>query len=78
MAAAQLLNFRDYLSFLPTISKTPDQTVWMTYDQEADVLYVNLKKPSIATDSELTDEDVLVRYEGEAIIGYTVLHASHR
>jgi uncharacterized protein YuzE len=50
----------------------------MSYDAEADVLYVNFKKPSCATDSELTDDDVIIRYEGEEIIGLTILHASRR
>ncbi|HEX6384618.1 MAG TPA: DUF2283 domain-containing protein, partial [Anaerolineae bacterium] len=40
--------------------------------------YVNFKKPSIATDSELTDEDVIIRYEGDEVIGFTILHASRR
>ena len=52
--------------------------LWLSYDQEADTLYVNFKKPSHATDSELTDEDVIVRYEGDAVIGLTILHASQR
>lgn len=50
----------------------------MTYDQEADVMYINFQKPSVATDSELTDDDVIVRYEGEEVMGFTVLHASQR
>ena len=50
----------------------------MSYDAEADVLYVNFKKPSYATDSELTDDDVIIRYDGEEIIGLTILHASQR
>ena len=50
----------------------------MSYDAEADVLYVNFKKPSDATDSELTDDDVIIRYEGEEVIGLTILHASQR
>jgi len=50
----------------------------MTYDAEADTLYVNFKKPSHATDSEITDDDIIVRYEGEDIIGFTVLHAGKR
>jgi uncharacterized protein YuzE len=50
----------------------------MSYDAEADVLYVNFKKPSEATDSELTDDDVIIRYEGEEVIGCTILHASQR
>jgi len=28
---------------------------WLAYDEEADVLYVNFKKPSHADDSELMD-----------------------
>jgi uncharacterized protein YuzE len=35
--------------------------VWLTYDAAADSLYVNFKKPSHATDSEMTDDDIIVR-----------------
>lgn len=52
--------------------------MWVSYDAEADTLYVNFKKPSHATDSELTDDDIVVRYEEDAIVGYTILHASKR
>jgi len=41
-----------------------------------DVLYVNFKKPSVATDSELTDDGVIIRYQGNEIIGFTILNAS--
>lgn len=34
------------------------------YDAEADTLYVNYKKPSHATDSEMADDDAIVRYGG--------------
>ncbi len=69
---------RDYLRILPRIKDTPGKNVWLTYDAEADVLYINFSKPSIAQDSKLTDDDVIVRYADEEIIGYTVLHASRR
>ena len=49
-----------------------------SYDAEADVLYINFKKPSHATDSELTEDDIIIRYEDDEIIGLTVLHASKR
>jgi len=42
------------------------------------VLYINFKKPSHATDSELTDDDIIVRYEGGEMVGLTILHASKR
>lgn len=56
----------------------PFKRMWYSYDEEADVLYLNFKKPSHADDSELTDDDVLIRYEKGAIIGITILHASKR
>lgn len=68
----------DYLKLLPTVKQSPQGLVWMSYDSEADVLYVNYKKPSYATDSELRDDDVIVRYEGSEVVGLTVLHASKR
>lgn len=74
---AALLN-RDVRSLLGLIRTAPHRYLWSSYDAEADVLYVNFKKPAHATDSELTDDDVIVRYEGNEIIGYTILHASTR
>lgn len=68
----------DYLRLLPRVKDTPEGTVWLTYDRDVDVLYVNYKKPSVATDSEMTDDDVIVRYDGDEIIGMTILHASNR
>ncbi len=50
----------------------------MSYDIEADTLYVNFKKPTHATDSEITEDDVIIRYEGNEVVGFTVLHASER
>ena len=43
-----------------------------------DVLYLNFKKPGVATDSEITDDDVIIRYEGDEVVGLTILHASQR
>ena len=67
-----------YIALAPLVMRSPHQFIWSSYDAEADVLYINFKKPSHATDSELTDDDIIVRYEGDEIIGLTVLHASTR
>lgn len=72
------LAIAEYLRLLPSLKQTEQGSLWMSYDAEADVLYVNFKKPSEATDSELTDDDVIIRYEGEEVIGCTILHASQR
>ncbi len=78
MALMGINTIQEYIKILPTIRESPDASVWLTYDQDADVMYVNFKKPSVATDSELTDDDVIIRYEGDDIVGFTVLHASQR
>lgn len=75
MAVTDVLEF---LKLVPVVRDSPHRSVWLSYDPEADTLYVNFKKPSHATDSELTDDDVIVRYEGREIVGFTVLHASQR
>jgi len=46
--------------------------------KEVNVLYINFKKPSHADDSELTDDDIIIRYEKGEIIRITVLNASRR
>jgi predicted KAP-like P-loop ATPase len=73
-----LIDVQEYLKLLPALQRSPQEALWLSYDAEADTLYINFKKPSYATDSELTDDDVIIRYDGEEIIGFTVLHASKR
>lgn len=67
-----------YLRLLPLVEEVPGRNVWLTYDKDADVLYINFRKPSMATDSELTDENVIIRFDGDRVVGYTVLNASKR
>jgi uncharacterized protein YuzE len=67
-----------YLKLIPAVRHAPQKYLWSSYDAEADVLYINFKKPSHATDSELTDNDVIIRCEGDAIVGITILNASKR
>jgi len=66
------------LNLIPNLLDIPHPRVWSAYDKEADVLYINFKKPSHADDSELTEDDIIIRYEKGEIIGVTVLNASKR
>ena len=77
-AAMAVADIGKFLELIPEVKQSPQSTVWLSYDQDADTLYVNYKKPGHATDSDLTDEDVIVRYEGDQVIGLTILHASQR
>lgn len=55
-----------------------DRQFWVDYDREADVLYISFDRPQNATDSEMTDDGLLLRYRGEQLIGVTILDASTR
>lgn len=54
------------------------KTIWASYDSKADVLYLHFKKPNHADNSEMTDDEIIVRYEDKEIIGVTILNASQR
>ncbi len=73
-----LAEMRQYLDLVPALRQTPHGYLWSSYDTEADTLYISFRKPSRATDSEITDDDVIVRYDGDEVVGLTILHASKR
>jgi uncharacterized protein YuzE len=58
--------------------KMPETKMWIDYDKEADVLYISFKRPQRATDSEMLENGILLRYKGEELVGITVLNASKR
>ena len=68
----------EYLKLVPALRQSPSHLLWSSYDPEADTLYINFRKPSEATDSDITDDDVIVRYEDGEVIGLTILHACKR
>jgi uncharacterized protein YuzE len=78
MAAAEIDSVEKIAALVPHLLEIPQKKIWVDYDQLADVLYVNFKKPSHADDSDITDDDVIVRYEKGKIVGMTFLNASKR
>ncbi|MFC1713292.1 DUF2283 domain-containing protein [Candidatus Poribacteria bacterium] len=72
------IDIEKVLNLTPQLLNIPAKRIWYSYNEEADALYMNFKKPSHADDSEITDDDVIIRYENGEIIGITVLHASKR
>ena len=49
----------------------------VSYDREADVLYISFGKPQKAHDSDFINEDIIVRQDKQGHpLGYTILHAS--
>jgi uncharacterized protein YuzE len=62
----------------PYLLKFPQKKMWIDYDKKADVLYISFKRPQKATDSEMTENGILLRYRGEELVGITILDASTR
>jgi len=60
MAVTEL---KKVIDIIPQLLDIPYKNMWYTYDEKADVLYLNFKKPSHADDSVLTDDDIVIRYE---------------
>ncbi len=63
---------------VPFLIDFPVQRFWVDYDSEADVLYLSFQRPQKATDTEMTDDGILLRYQDEHLVGVTVLNASTR
>ncbi|MFO7634588.1 MAG: DUF2283 domain-containing protein [Caldilinea sp.] len=62
----------------PSLLGLAQHRFWVDYDQEADVLYINFRRPQQATNSVLTEDGVLLRYRAEELVGITLLDASTR
>ena len=56
--------------------KLPARSVWIDYDEKADVLYMSFRKPQKATKTIEVGEDILVRKDGRTIVGITIMNAS--
>ena len=63
---------------MPLLIDFPVRRFWVDYDKEADVLYISLRRPQKATNTKMTDDGMLLRYQGEQLVGVTVLDASTR
>jgi uncharacterized protein YuzE len=68
----------ELLESLPHLLKLPSKQIWFDFDEDADVLSVSFERPQAATDSELTDDGILMRYRGEQLVGVTILNARKR
>lgn len=69
---------RELLQSLPHLLRLPSKQIWFDFDEEADVLYVSFERPQGATDSELTEDGILMRYRGNQLVGVTILNARKR
>jgi uncharacterized protein YuzE len=66
------------LKAVPKLVELPATPMWVNYDAEADVLYISLRRPQHATDSQMRDDGVIIHRHGKRIVGLTILEASSR
>lgn len=64
------------IAMMHDVLQLKEKSVWLDYDQEADVLYVSFRKPQRAKKTIEIDDDFLVRKDGEKIVGVTIMNAS--
>ncbi len=69
---------KNCLSLVSKLVKLSLEHVWIDYDREADVLYLSFRKPQRATKTIETDDDILLRKDGNKIVGITILNAAAR
>ena len=74
------LDIEQYVNMALNVKQLPKKDVYLSYDTRADVVYINFHNPAKpAYDTELTDDNVIIRYDNqEEIVGLTILHASSR
>jgi uncharacterized protein YuzE len=68
----------DCLVMANDMMKLSTRHAWIDYDEEADVLYMSFRKPQNATETIEIDEDILLRQNGNEIVGITIMNASTR
>lgn len=79
MATAEIeKTLKEINDLVSHVIKMPETKMWIDYDKEADVLYISFKRPQRATDSEMLENGVLLRYKGDELVGITILEASKR
>ena len=60
------------------LAKLPVKHIGVDYDEDADVLYLSFRKPQRAKKTVERDDDILIRTDGDKIVGITILDASCR
>jgi uncharacterized protein YuzE len=71
-------NIEGVFKAMPHILNFPAAKFWVDYDKDADVLYISFQRPQKATDSEMLEDGVILRYRGDKMVGLTILDASRR
>ena len=61
---------------LVRLAKLGNSKLWVDYDKEADVLYVNFEGPKKADDARQGEDGIIRRTRKNKLVGLTILSAS--
>lgn len=61
---------------LVKLAQFGESKLWVDYDKEADVLYINFGRPQKADNSVQTEMGIIKRVKKNKLVGLTVLNAS--
>jgi uncharacterized protein YuzE len=64
------------LKMIPWFVKS--ENMWIKYDEDADILYVDLLNSDLVDNAILRSDDIIVRYCQREVAGITVLYAATR
>ena len=79
--AVRTVSKKDLQSILANLQgflTIPAKRYWVDFDEEADVLYISFRKPQHTTDSEMREDGIIIRRDGDQVVGLTILEASQR
>ena len=63
------------LGLTSEIIKLSREHIWIDYDSEADVLYLSFRKPRRAKNTIEFADYILLRQDGNKLVGITILNA---
>lgn len=75
---AEIAAVKEIFEAIPHIRKIGAKHLWFDFDYEADVLYVSLERPQMATDADIIEDGVFLRLRDEKVVGMTMTNVSKK
>ncbi len=67
----------EVMDMIPHLTSMPYRKIWVDYDEEADILYINFTYPPEAVEHEEDEEGIIRNYnERGDLAGITIIAAS--
>jgi len=67
------------IDLCPIVVHLPMKELYLRYDKEADVLYVQFQRPANIYTSDISDDGVIIEHDRSGnVVGITILSASTR